>query len=123
MLHFLQSFFTEQKPKDAAYDDALIDAAMERVISGTDPRLVAVGGYKRKLRPAVEKSVSYVIEVVDRRELELPKVGVIDLVDRTTGRVVEVDTSRRATRERCTPAVRPAVSRPPIGACPRRIAS
>ncbi len=66
MLRFLQSFFTEQKPKDAAYDDALIDAAMERVISGTDPRLVAVGGYKRKLRPAVEKSVSYVIEVVDR---------------------------------------------------------
>ncbi len=66
MLRFLQSFFAEQKPKEAAYDDDLIDAAMERVISGTDPRLVAVSGYKRKLRPAVEKSVSYVIEVVDR---------------------------------------------------------
>ena len=66
MLRFLQSFFAEQKPKEAVYDDALIDAAMERVISGTDPRLVAVSGYKRKLRPAVEKSVGYVINVVDR---------------------------------------------------------
>ncbi len=66
MLHFLQSIFTDRKPKETAYDDALIDAAMERVVSGTDPRFVAVSGYKRKLRPAVEKSVAYVIDVVDK---------------------------------------------------------
>ncbi len=66
MLRFLQSFFADHKRKESAYDDTLIDAAIERVVSGTDPRFVAVSGYQRKLRLAVEKSVTHVIEVVDR---------------------------------------------------------
>ena len=40
------------------------------------------------------------IEVVDPRELELPSVGILTLVDPETGRTREVDTSRASLRER-----------------------
>ena len=39
------------------------------------------------------------IEVVDPRELELPAVGVLSLVDAETGRVREIDTRRRKLRD------------------------
>lgn len=41
-----------------------------------------------------------VVEVVDPRELELPDVGVLRLVDPETGRELEVQTRSRALRER-----------------------
>jgi uncharacterized protein (DUF58 family) len=40
------------------------------------------------------------VEVVEPRELELPDVGFLTLVDTETGRVRDVQTSRRSTRER-----------------------
>jgi uncharacterized protein (DUF58 family) len=40
------------------------------------------------------------VEIRDRREQELPDVGVLALVDPETGRRLEVDTGRRALRER-----------------------
>jgi uncharacterized protein (DUF58 family) len=41
-----------------------------------------------------------VAEVVDPRELELPSVGVLRLVDPESGRTLEVQTSSRRLRER-----------------------
>lgn len=46
------------------------------------------------------------VEVVDPREAELPDVGVVDLADPETGTVIEVDTSRAATREAFAAAAR-----------------
>ncbi len=40
------------------------------------------------------------VEVVDPRELELPKVGVLTLTDPETGRVREIDTSSAGLRRR-----------------------
>lgn len=41
-----------------------------------------------------------VVEVLDPRELELPAVGVIDIIDPETGRRLEVPTNNRRIRER-----------------------
>lgn len=40
------------------------------------------------------------IEVVDPRELDLPKVGVLTLIDTETGRTREIDTNNRGLRDR-----------------------
>jgi uncharacterized protein (DUF58 family) len=40
------------------------------------------------------------IEIADPREAEVPAVGSLALVDPETGRLVEVDTSRRRVRDR-----------------------
>jgi uncharacterized protein (DUF58 family) len=46
------------------------------------------------------------VEVRDPRESQLPDVGVVQLVDPESGRLLEVDTSRRATREAFEAAAR-----------------
>lgn len=65
MLTFLSSLFSTTDNRPAGVDDALIDAAIERVVDGTDRRLKGMGGYRRQLRPAVEAAVVHVIRLVD----------------------------------------------------------
>lgn len=63
MLRILQSIFgTVQKGR---YDESVVKAAIERAVDSTDPWLRAVSGYKKKLRPAVVKSIDHVISIVD----------------------------------------------------------
>ncbi|MEE4379976.1 MAG: hypothetical protein V2J55_21010 [Candidatus Competibacteraceae bacterium] len=65
VFRFMQSLFVEPAASIGKYDEALIQAAIERVVDGTDPRLRAVGNYQRKLRDAVEYAVDYVDTLVD----------------------------------------------------------
>ncbi len=65
-----------------------------------------VSGWADSLRSVTLRHETLVIEVVDPRELELPRVGLIELADRRTGRVVEVDTRKRSVRERYAEAGR-----------------
>lgn len=65
MLKLLQSIFASPSPQTNGVDESIIRLATERVVDGTDPRLRAVSGYRKKLRPAIERSVEYVIELVD----------------------------------------------------------
>ena len=65
MLKLLQSIFASPSRQTTGVDENIIQLATERVVDGTDPRLRAVSGYRKKLRPAVERSVEYVIELVD----------------------------------------------------------
>ena len=63
----------------------------------------ALGGepsWASPLRALARRHDVVVAEVVDRRELELPSVGVLRLVDPETGRHLEVQTSSRRLRER-----------------------
>jgi uncharacterized protein (DUF58 family) len=46
------------------------------------------------------------VEVLDPRELELPEVGLLTLVDPETGRRREVQTSKRKLREQYAAAMR-----------------
>jgi uncharacterized protein (DUF58 family) len=60
---------------------------------------LSTDGWGRVLRGLVARHEIVAIEVVDPRELELPPVGVLTLVDPETGRTREVPTNRR-TRDR-----------------------
>jgi len=76
MLNLLQSIFgLSDTPQTTVHDDKLIELATERVIDGTDPRLRAVPGYRKVLRPGVECAVDYVIGLVEAlpRPIELSR--------------------------------------------------
>ncbi|GIH07265.1 hypothetical protein Rhe02_53320 [Rhizocola hellebori] len=57
-------------------------------------------GWQRQLRKVAVRHDVLAIELLDPRELELPDVGVLDLIDPETGAVHSVQTSDRALRER-----------------------
>lgn len=56
--------------------------------------------WARPLRRLTARHEVIAVEVVDPRELELPEVGLLTLIDPETGRRHEVQTSRRRIRER-----------------------
>jgi hypothetical protein len=65
MLHFLSSLFTKSPQDTKGPDEALLKAAIERVVDGTDRRLRGLGNYHKRLRTAVETAVLHVVELVD----------------------------------------------------------
>lgn len=65
VLRLLQSLFSTTPDSAGKFDPALIRAAIERVVDGTDPRLRMVRHYRKKLWTAVERSIEYVTELVD----------------------------------------------------------
>ncbi|MFO1372093.1 MAG: hypothetical protein U1F42_06755 [Candidatus Competibacteraceae bacterium] len=65
VLRLLQSIFTATPNQSGKFDAALIRGAIERVVGGTDPRLRMASQYQKKLWPAVEHAIEYVIELVD----------------------------------------------------------
>ena len=64
-----------------------------------DP-VAARPGWELPLRRVAVRHETLCIEVLDPRELELPDVGVLDLVDPETGRRREIQTGDRALRDR-----------------------
>ena len=79
----------------------LIDRlARRRGVAVVISDFIGPAGWERPLRALAVRHDVVAIEVVDRRELELPDVGVLALVDPETGRRLEVQTSDRRLRER-----------------------
>jgi len=65
MLKLFQSIFRPGADKLGAYPEDLIERAIERAVDGTDRRLRAVSGYKKRLRPAVIHALDHVVGLVD----------------------------------------------------------
>ena len=65
MLQFLSSLFANPQERAEGPDEALLKAAIDRVVDGTDRRLRGFGGYRKRLRPAVEAAVVHVLDLVD----------------------------------------------------------
>ena len=61
---------------------------------------LAEGAWDRALRVLSARHEVLAVEVLDPRELELPDVGLLELVDPETGAVREVQTGSARTRER-----------------------
>jgi len=61
---------------------------------------LAPAGWERPLRALAARHEVLAVEVLDPRELELPDVGVLTVVDPETGQRREVATAARALRER-----------------------
>jgi hypothetical protein len=65
MLQLFQSIFGAGHDAAAPYPAELIERAIERAVDGTDPRLRAVSGYRKKLRAAVIRALNHVMALVD----------------------------------------------------------
>lgn len=65
MLRFLSALFASA-PDSKTPNRALINAAIERAVDGTDRRLRAVADYRQRLSGPVERTVDHVIGLVDR---------------------------------------------------------
>jgi uncharacterized protein (DUF58 family) len=75
--------------------------------------------WERPLRALTARHQLLAVEVLDPRELSLPNVGVLNLVDPETGRLLEVNTRSRRVRERYAAAA--AAQREAIAATLRRV--
>jgi hypothetical protein len=64
MLNLFQSIFGGEKAEER-YPESLVDAAIERAVDGTDPRLRVLGGYRKLLRRPVIHAIDHVITLVD----------------------------------------------------------
>ena len=60
MLSFLSSLFTGANQPSDAPDESLIEAATERIVDATDPRLRMFPNYRKRLNPGVQRSVAHV---------------------------------------------------------------
>jgi hypothetical protein len=65
MFRFLGSLFSPSAESLPGIGDELIEAAIDRVIEGTDRRLQALGSYRKQLREPVEKAVVHVFNFID----------------------------------------------------------
>ncbi len=75
------------------------NAARRRGLVVVMSDFVAPGTWDRPLRALTARHDVLAIEVVDPRELELPAMGLLALVDPETGRHVEVQTGRKKVRD------------------------
>jgi uncharacterized protein (DUF58 family) len=97
-----------QAAKDDHPGASDLDGALRRLASATRRRGMVVvisdflseAEWDRPLRALGARHEVLAVEIVDRRELELPDVGVVDLVDPETGQRREVNTGSARTRAR-----------------------
>lgn len=64
MLKLFQSIFSGGEKREQ-YPESLIEAAIERAVDGTDPRLRAMPGYRKRLRAPVVHAIEHVVALVD----------------------------------------------------------
>jgi hypothetical protein len=60
MFKLFQSIFGSAPVKGSGHPASLVEAAIERAIEATDPRIRAASGYRRKLEPAVVHALDHV---------------------------------------------------------------
>ena len=65
MLHFISALFKPSPDESGTLDRSLIEAATERAIDGTDPRLRALGNYRKRLHEPVTQAARHIIALVD----------------------------------------------------------
>jgi hypothetical protein len=64
MLKLFQTIFGGNEVQ-GRYPESLIEAATERAVDATDPRLRVLSGYRKKLRSAVIHAIDHVVGLVD----------------------------------------------------------
>lgn len=65
MLKVFQSIFGARPAVAHQYERSLIDAAIDRAIDATDPRVRSLSGHRRKLEPAVVTAIDHVVALAD----------------------------------------------------------
>jgi hypothetical protein len=65
LLSFLSSLFSSADQPSEGLDRSLLEAAIERVVDATDPRLRMFSNYQKRLYPGVQRSVEHVQRLID----------------------------------------------------------
>lgn len=65
MLRFLSTLFSSSDDLPSGINDAMIDLAIDRLVEGTDKRLLGLGNYRKQLREPVKIAAAHIIELVD----------------------------------------------------------
>jgi len=65
MLKLFHSLFGAKPAGNARYDRVVIEAAIDRALDATDPRLRSLSGHRKRLEPAVVKAIDHVIALAD----------------------------------------------------------
>jgi hypothetical protein len=65
MLKLFQSIFGAKPAVAHQYERSLIDAAIDRAVEATDPRVRSLSGHRRRLEPSVVKAIDHVVSLVD----------------------------------------------------------
>lgn len=71
MMKLFQSLFGGDEGQ-GRYPEALVDMAIERAVDGTDPRIRALPGYRKRLRAPVIQAADHVIALVDSLPAPIP---------------------------------------------------
>ena len=104
----------QNAPRRDSSPDADLAKGIRRLLSPSHRRglaivvsdLLAPAGWEQEIKRVAVRHNVLVIEVIDPRELELPDVGTLALVDPETGRLREVNTRSAKLRLRYTAAAR-----------------
>ncbi|EGV33879.1 hypothetical protein ThidrDRAFT_0034 [Thiorhodococcus drewsii AZ1] len=64
-MKLFNSIFGHADETRGRYPEWLIESAIDRAVEGTDPRIKFVSGYRKRLRPAVIRSMDHVVALVD----------------------------------------------------------
>ncbi|MDE0805009.1 MAG: DUF58 domain-containing protein [Acidimicrobiales bacterium] len=107
LLHGLLAPSSARAGEDASSGTTELGAALKHLVVPPRRRglvvvvsdFLAADAWEQPLRALASRHEILAVEVVDPRELELPSVGMLTVVDPETGRSREVPTNRR-TRER-----------------------
>ncbi len=107
MLALLHTLLTRPPAEDgtgssdlAAGIEMLLRPPRRRGLALVVSDFLAPAGWERPLRALATRHQALAVEVVDPRELELPNVGYLTVVDPETGRLREVQTAQKGLRER-----------------------
>ena len=65
MLSFLSSLFASDAKPTGGADASQVEAAIERVVDATDPRLRSFPGYRKRLHSGVERSLTHIQGLID----------------------------------------------------------
>ncbi|MDH5263151.1 MAG: hypothetical protein OEX21_00230 [Betaproteobacteria bacterium] len=65
MLKLFQSIFGGKASSGGKFDPALVQAAIDRAIDATDPRVRSLSGHRKRLEPAILRALEHVLALQD----------------------------------------------------------
>jgi hypothetical protein len=65
LLKLFQSIFGSGAVERGKYPDTLVEAAIDRAVEGTDPRIRALSGHRRRIGNAIPKAFDHIVSMVD----------------------------------------------------------
>jgi hypothetical protein len=93
MLKLFQSIVGARPAVAHQYERSLIEAAIDRALEATDPRVRSLSGHRRRLEPAVVKAIDHVVALADAMPPRKKVLGMAVEGDRVQQEVAQIQVS------------------------------